>query len=87
MARATAWARRQGFNEAGAVMPRKARYLRKGAEGVDTASMRPGQLCPGKQEALARVGRLLRASMRPGQLCPGKAARGAWLDWAEDGLQ
>ena len=37
------------FNEAGAVMPRKARLEGAGALVVVDASMRPGLLCPGKR--------------------------------------
>ena len=62
------------FNEAGAIMPRSGEGERPFSYGVEPASMRPGQSCPGvayapvRPEAVAAV-----ASMRPGQSCPGVA--------------
>ena len=46
-------AKANGFNEAGAVMPRKS--LRQGGQRTPgaSASMRPGLLCPGKAKAPA----------------------------------
>ena len=62
-----------GFNEAGAVMPRKARVQRRPAGRRAGASMRPGLLCPGKLLFVFVWPPVLAASMRPGLLCPGKA--------------
>ena len=42
---------RASFNEAGAVMPRKARAPPPPVRPASQASMRPGLLCPGKDEA------------------------------------
>ena len=42
---------RAGFNEAGAVMPRKGADLRNFERRRVLASMRPGLLCPGKRAA------------------------------------
>ena len=39
---------RDGFNEAGAIMPRSGlRQVDEGSERLGIASMRPGQSCPG----------------------------------------
>ncbi len=62
------------FNEAGAASPRKL-----DGDGADynqtlSASMRPGQLRPGDDEARDRGAVLVDASMRPGQLRPGDVA-------------
>ena len=42
---------RQGFNEAGAVMPRKDRVHVLAGGRILRASMRPGLLCPGSPRA------------------------------------
>ena len=64
---------RAGFNEAGAVMPRKVRRNFARAPVPGLASMRPGLLCPGRAaDAIAAAWRTW-ASMRPGLLCPGRA--------------
>ena len=53
-------AARSGFNEAGAVMPRKLHRL-AGDVGSLVASMRPGLLCPGRraQVAIERIADML----------------------------
>ena len=61
-----------GFNEAGAVMPRKGRGAARSAPPFRRASMRPGLLCPGKQALAGALALPDGASMRPGLLCPGK---------------
>ena len=70
----------RGFNEAGAVMPRKDAACAYQPR-LDGASMRPGLLCPGKARETDRLGISAKvASMRPGLLCPGKPA-GEPGDW------
>ena len=61
-----------GFNEAGAVMPRKGHRRPGAVRPSGAASMRPGQLCPGRGAAALAARRQAAASMRPGQLCPGR---------------
>ena len=64
-----------GFNEAGAVMPRKVASSSRSVGLSASASMRPGLLCPGREDARAVVVRAGAASMRPGLLCPGRHHR------------
>ena len=41
---------------------------------MTTASMRPGQKCPGNRTRPVALGSPANASMRPGQKCPGNRA-------------
>ena len=61
-----------GFNEAGAIRPRKGSGDCRQFLARLQASMRPGRLGPGRLVAVDRPPEDLRASMRPGRLGPGR---------------
>ena len=46
--------RSPSFNEAGALLPRKARLLREAVSHTGYASMRPGHYCPGRMAEASR---------------------------------
>ena len=63
----------KGFNEAAALLPRKAASAREVAVGTNVASMRPRHCCRGRQRSLERVPVRLGGFNEAAALLPRKA--------------
>ena len=63
------------FNEAGAVMPRKAGSCGLDSRGSNRGFNEAGAVMPRKGALVEILRKITKASMRPGLLCPGKANR------------